>query len=69
MSALSRSHVNASHRARRRSLFARAFEALCRARMAQAERVIREHRHLLSDTHGRPYGQRADVQSPVVIGD
>ena len=52
MSALSPSHVNASHRARRRGLFARAFESLCRGRMAQAERIIREHRHLLSDTHG-----------------
>jgi hypothetical protein len=68
MSTLSPTHLNASHRARRPGMLARAFEALCRGRMAQAERVIREHRHLLSHTHGNS-GLRFEDQRPFVIGD
>ena len=37
----------AAEKKSRPSILARIFDALYRGRMAQAERVIREHRHLL----------------------
>jgi hypothetical protein len=67
MPALDPTHAKASHRARRRGLFARAFDALIQGRMAHAERVIRQHQHLL---HPDGDGKRsARKHSAFVIGD